>query len=52
MIAGMNGHIEIVKYLLEKKANRSLLSEEGKNAYIYAEQAGFADIANMLKKNC
>jgi len=50
MLASINGHIEIIKYLLGKKARKDLLSEENKTALDYAKQMEFIEIMKILKE--
>ena len=49
MIACINGHFEIVRYLMANKANKELVSEYQKKAVDYAKEGKFEDIVKALE---
>jgi ankyrin repeat protein len=50
MYASQRGHEEIIKLLIEAKAELNIKNESGKAALAMAEQNGFVEITNILKK--
>jgi ankyrin repeat protein len=50
MVAARAGNAEIVRLLLDKKADPNLADFTGRSAMIYARQAGRASIEPMLRK--
>lgn len=49
MIACINGHSDIVRYLMAKNANKDLVSEYQKKAVDYAKEGKFEDIVKALE---
>jgi ankyrin repeat protein len=48
MAAAATGEVEIVRYLLKKKAAPQLKSSAGETAYEIAVRGGFRDVAALL----
>lgn len=52
MIAAENGDLEMVRLLLQHKADYRLATSKGKTAFVLAVQAGHADVAELFLSEC
>jgi ankyrin repeat protein len=50
MIAAVNGHVDIVRMLLEAGADPRAVNEEGRTALELAEAAGQPEVVNLLRQ--
>ena len=48
--ASDRGHLEILKYLLDSKADINTKDEDGQTAYDYAELCDHQEVLNYLKE--
>ena len=49
--ASLGGHLEVVRYLIEKGANPKLKTKAGKTAYDIAVDEGHSSISMFLKQS-